>query len=51
MDVLMNVRTDRRAVGWICSVSRILNEKFVHRLLRKLVLSKRFQNFASVGGG
>ena len=49
--VSMNARTDRRTVRWICPVSRILYEKLVLRLIRKLVLIKRFQAVASVGSG
>ena len=49
--VSMNATTDRRTVRWICPDSRILYEKLVRRLLRKLVLIKRFQTVASVGNG
>ena len=51
INVLMNARTDRRTARSICPVSRILYEKLVLRLLRKLVLIKRFQTVASVGSG
>ena len=51
INVSMDAMMDRRTVRWISPVFCILNEKFVHKLLRKLIRIKRFQTVASMGSG